>query len=422
MAKLSPGRMTAMKDLRRQADYITEKAIEAVLPDEAVKRALEGRKFSGRVLLVAIGKAAYQMAKTAREILGDRIEKGIVITKYDHVKGPIDGLECLEAGHPVPDENSFSATGKAIELVSDLKAEDNVIFLISGGGSALFEKPLISGEELQDITTQLLKSGASITEMNTIRKRLSGVKGGRFAELCAPAGVYSIVLSDIIGDPLDMIASGPAYPDSTTCEEALAISKKYDLRLSDDARASLMKETPKELKNVETVITGSVRELCRAAQAACEELGYETEILTDALDWEAKDAGKWLAGIAQEHRKTHHKLAFIAGGETVVHITGTGLGGRNQELALTAAEGIAGMKAAVFSVGSDGTDGPTDAAGGYVDGESAGEFLGKGIDIHEVLQDNDSYHALEEVGGLIITGPTGTNVNDFACVLIEPEA
>ncbi len=410
-----------MKDLRRQADYIIEKAIEAVLPDEAVKRALEGRGFSGRVLLVAIGKAAYQMAKTAREILGDRIEKGIVITKYDHVKGPIDGLECLEAGHPVPDENSFSATGKAIEMVSDLKAEDTVIFLISGGGSALFEKPLISGEELQDITTQLLKSGASITEMNTIRKRLSGVKGGRFAELCAPAGVYSIVLSDIIGDPLDMIASGPAYPDSTTCEEALAISKKYDLRLSDDARACLMKETPKELKNVETVITGSVRELCRAAQAACEELGYETEILTDALDWEAKDAGKWLAGIAQEHRKTHHKLAFIAGGETVVHITGTGLGGRNQELALTAAEGIAGMKAAVFSVGSDGTDGPTDAAGGYVDGESAGEFLGKGIDIHEGLQDNDSYHALEAVGGLVITGPTGTNVNDFACVLIEPE-
>ncbi len=411
-----------MKDLRRQADYITEKAIEAVLPDEAVKRALEGRGFSGRVLLVAIGKAAYQMSKTAREILGDRIEKGIVITKYDHVKGPIDGLECLEAGHPVPDENSFSATGKAIELVSDLKAEDTVIFLISGGGSALFEKPLISGEELQDITTQLLKSGASITEMNTIRKRLSGVKGGRFAELCAPAGVYSIVLSDIIGDPLDMIASGPAYPDSTTCEEAIEIVKKYDLRLSDDARACLMKETPKELKNVETVITGSVRELCRAAQAACEELGYETEILTDALDWEAKDAGKWLAGIAQEHRKTHHKLAFIAGGETVVHITGTGLGGRNQELALTAAEGIAGMKAAVFSVGSDGTDGPTDAAGGYVDGESAGELLGKGIDIHEVLQDNDSYHALEAVGGLIITGPTGTNVNDFACVLIEPEA
>ena len=266
----------------------------------------------------------------------------------------------------------------------------------------------------------MLKSGASITEINTIRKRLSQVKGGRFAELCSPAKVYSIVLSDIIGDPLDMIASGPAYPDSSTCEDALDIAKKYKLSLSDTARECLRHETPKELSNVETVITGSVRELCRAAAAACEELGYETEILTDSLDCEAKDAGKWLAGIAREHSSTDHKLAFIAGGETIVHITGTGLGGRNQELALAAAEGISGMKAAVFSVGSDGTDGPTNAAGGYVDGESAGEFFAAGIDVAQVLKDNDSYHALEAMGGLIITGPTGTNVNDFACVLVEP--
>ena len=410
-----------MKDLRRQADYITEKAIQAVLPDEAVKRALEGREFSGRILLVAIGKAGWQMAKTAREILGDHMDRGIVITKYDHVKAPIDGIECCEAGHPVPDENSFRSTEKAIELVSDLGAEDTVVFLISGGGSALFEKPLIPGDELQDITTQLLKSGASITEMNTIRKRLSVVKGGRFAELCQPAKVYSIVLSDIIGDPLDMIASGPAYPDSSTCEEALEIAKKYKLSMSDAAWECLSRETPKELHNVETVITGSVRELCSAAAAACEELGFETEILTDTLDCEAKDAGKWLAGIAREHMNTDHKLAFIAGGETVVHITGTGLGGRNQELALAATGGIAGMKAAIFSVGSDGTDGPTDAAGGYVDGESAGEFFAKDINVAQVLKDNDSYHALEAVGGLIITGPTGTNVNDFACVLVEPE-
>ncbi len=410
-----------MKDLRKQADYITEKAIQAVLPDEAVKRALEGREFNGRVLLVAIGKAAWQMAKTAREILGERLDSGIVITKYDHVKGPIDGCKCFEADHPVPDENSFRATERAIEMVNGMGAEDTVVFLISGGGSALFEKPLIPGDEIRDITEQLLKSGASITEMNTIRKRLSGVKGGRFAELCAPAGVYSIVLSDIIGDPLDMIASGPAYPDSSTCEEALEIAKKYELKLSDAALDCLNCETPKELHNVETVINGSVRELCLAAKAACEELGYETEILTDTLDCEAKDAGKWLAGIAREHRNTDHKQAFIAGGETVVHITGSGLGGRNQELALAAAEGIAGMKAAVFSVGSDGTDGPTDAAGGYVDGESMDEFFAKGIDVAQVLRDNDSYHALEAVGGLIVTGPSGTNVNDFACVLVEPE-
>ncbi len=410
-----------MKELRKQAEYITEKAIRAVLPDEAVKRALEGRGFRGRVLLVAIGKAAWQMAKTAREILGDKLDSGIVITKYDHVKGPIDGCECFEAGHPVPDGNSFRATERAIELVSGLSAEDTVIFLISGGGSALFEKPLIPDEELQDITEQLLKSGASITEMNTIRKRLSGVKGGRFAELCAPAGVYSIVLSDIIGDPLDMIASGPAYPDSSTCEEALEIAKKYELKLSDAAMDCLRHETPKEIHNVETVINGNVRELCGAAAAACKELGYETEILTDTLDCEAKDAGKWLVSVAHDHSNTDRKRAFIAGGETVVHITGTGLGGRNQELALAAAEGIVGMKAAVFSVGSDGTDGPTDAAGGYVDGESMGEFFAKGIDVTQVLKDNDSYHALETIGGLIITGPTGTNVNDFACVLMEPE-
>ena len=410
-----------MKDLRKQADYIIEKAIKAVLPDEAVKRALQGREFSGQVLLVAIGKAAYQMAKTARDVLGSRLDKGIVITKYGHVKGPIEGIRCFEAGHPVPDENSFFATQRTIELVSGLNAEDTVIFLISGGGSALFEKPLIPEDELQDVTTQLLKRGASITEMNTIRKRLSGVKGGRFADLCAPAKVFSIVLSDIIGDPLDMIASGPTYPDSSTCEEAINIAKKYELRLSDAAWERLKTETPKELRNVETLITGSVRELCRSAKNACEELGYKTEILTDTLDCEAKDAGRWLAGIAKKHHTTDRKLAFIAGGETVVHVTGTGLGGRNQELTLAAAEGIKGMRAAVFSVGSDGTDGPTDAAGGYVDGESAGGFLKKGIDIEQVLRGNDSYHALEAVGGLIVTGPTGTNVNDFACVLVEPE-
>ena len=258
-----------MEVLRKNAEYITRKAIQAVLPDEAVKRALMGREFEGCVILVAIGKAAYQMAKTAREILGDRMDRGIVITKYDHVKGPIEGCECWEAGHPVPDENSFSATDRAIELVSGLTEEDTVVFLISGGGSALFEKPLIPGEEIQDITAQLLKSGASIIEMNTIRKRLSQVKGGRFAELCSPAKVYSIVLSDIIGDPLDMIASGPAYPDSSTREDALEIVKKYKLSLSDTARECLRHETPKELHNVETVITGSVRELCRAAKAAC---------------------------------------------------------------------------------------------------------------------------------------------------------
>ena len=206
--------------LREVSDHIIEEAIKAVLPDAAVKRALEGKTFSGKVVLVAVGKAAWQMAKAAEECLGDRIDRGVVVTKYDHVKGEINRCTCIEAGHPVPDENSFRGTQAAIDAVTGLAAEDTVLFLISGGGSALFEKPLISGEELSDITNQLLACGADIVEMNTVRKRLSAVKGGKFAKICEPAHVYAIVLSDILGDPLDMIASGPACPDTSTCEDA----------------------------------------------------------------------------------------------------------------------------------------------------------------------------------------------------------
>ena len=409
------------KKLRHDADKIIAASIKAVLPDEAVRRALEDfEPGPGRTLLVAAGKAAWQMAKAAVDALGD-VDGGVVVTKYGHVKGEIPGVGCYEAGHPVPDENSFSATEKALELVRGLTESDTVLFLLSGGGSALFERPLVPGEELQEITRQLLACGADIVEMNTIRKRLSEVKGGRFAQACAPARVFSIVLSDIIGDPLDMIASGPAYPDSSTCEQAKAIVRKYGLKLSDTAKALLDRENPKELDNVTTRITGSVRKLCAAAAKACRELGYEPVLLTDRLACEAREAGSFLASLLQSHAKDGRSLAFIAGGETVVHLTGSGLGGRNQELALAAAPGLAGLTgAAVFSVGSDGTDGPTDAAGGYVDWETQPELAGKGLDIPAVLKENDAYHALEAVGGLIVTGPTGTNVNDVAVAMLAP--
>lgn len=409
------------KKLRHDADKIIAASIKAVLPDEAVRRALEDfEPGPGRTLLVAAGKAAWQMTKAAVDALGD-VDGGVVVTKYGHVKGEIPGVGCYEAGHPVPDENSFSATEKALELVRGLTESDTVLFLLSGGGSALFERPLVPGEELQEITRQLLACGADIVEMNTIRKRLSEVKGGRFAQACAPARVFSIVLSDIIGDPLDMIASGPAYPDSSTCEQAKAIVRKYGLKLSDTAKALLDRENPKELDNVTTRITGSVRELCAAAAKACRELGYEPVLLTDRLACEAREAGSFLASLLQSHAKDGRSLAFIAGGETVVHLTGSGLGGRNQELALAAAPGLAGLTgAAVFSVGSDGTDGPTDAAGGYVDWETQPELAGKGLDIPAVLKENDAYHALEAVGGLIVTGPTGTNVNDVAVAMLAP--
>ncbi len=404
--------------LRQDADAIIRAAIAAVLPDEAVRRALKGRHFPGRVLLVAAGKAAWQMARAALEALGP-VDAGVVVTKYGHVQGQLPGVACYEAGHPVPDENSFRATQAALDLVAGAKETDTVLFLLSGGGSALFEKPLIPGGELQDITQQLLACGADIVEMNTIRKRLSAVKGGRFALACAPARVYSIVLSDILGDPLDMIASGPAVPDRSTCAQAQAIAETYGLRLSGAARACLQQETPKVLDNVETHITGSVRELCAAAAAACGQLGYQPVLLTDHLDCEAREAGRFLADIARTHAGRGQATAYLAGGETVVRLTGHGLGGRNQELALAAAPGLAGLPAAVFSVGSDGTDGPTDAAGGYVDGDTAAALAARGLDAGAVLADNDAYHALQAVDGLIVTGPTGTNVNDVAVVLVR---
>lgn len=406
--------------MRKDADAIVAASIRAVQPDEAVARALEGQKFSGRVLLVAAGKAAWQMAKAANDCMGERIEAGVVVTKYGHVLGPIANYDCREAGHPVPDDNSFAGTQAALDLVAGLKPEDTVLFLLSGGGSALFEKPLIPGEVLQDVTKQLLACGADIVEINTIRKRLSAVKGGRFAQACAPAKVFSIVLSDILGDPLDMIASGPAYPDSSTCAQARAIAEKYKLTLTEETWALLDRETPKTLDNVTTLITGSVRELCAAAAAECERLGYEPILLTDRLCCEAREAGSFLSTILKTHAGAGKKLAFIAGGETVVHLTGKGKGGRNQELALAAAQALTGLSgAAVFSVGSDGTDGPTDAAGGYADGTTLEELKGKGLDLFSVLADNDAYHALKAVDGLIITGPTGTNVNDVAVALLR---
>lgn len=280
---------------------------------------------------------------------------------------------------------------------------------------------MTDGRELAALTEQLLACGADITEINTIRKRLSAVKGGRFAQVCAPARVYSIVLSDILGDPLDMIASGPAYPDSSTCEQALAVAEKYRLRLSTRAMELLKKETPKKLDNVETVVTGSVRNLCLAAARACEALGYQPLILTDRLCCEAREAGSFLASIAKTHQHSERSLAFLAGGETIVHVTGSGRGpepgagagrrGRNLRLK--------GYRRIQHRKRRDGR--PHGCRRGYCDGETKQRLDAKGIDIYQVLRDNNAYMALEEAGGLMKTGPTGTNVNDVAVALIKRE-
>ncbi|MBP3199576.1 MAG: glycerate kinase [Butyrivibrio sp.] len=403
--------------LRSDADKITKAAIKAVMPDEAVVRALADADLTGDVYIISVGKAAHSMAEAASKHIS--YKKGIVVTKYGHVKGELAGIECFEAGHPVPDENSVKATEKVLELVAGLNAEDTVLFLLSGGGSALFEKPLVDLSELQDITGQLLASGADINEINTIRKRLSGVKGGRFAELVAPAKIYSIILSDIVGDPLDMIASGPTVPDGSTCEMARDIVRKYDIKLSEKAAKLLENETPKELTGVTNLVIGSVKELCKAAAKCCEDLGYRTVFLTDRATGEAREVGKMLGEIAHSHACDGSKTAFILGGETVVHLKGHGLGGRNQEIACGAAQAVSSLgNVAVFSVGSDGTDGPTDAAGGYVDGDTMKSLMDAGISFDLMFDDNDCYHILEGCDGLIKTGPTGTNVNDFSVVLI----
>lgn len=409
-----------MKNLRRHAEQIYGEAIRRALPDAAVREALRDfRPGSGRTLLIAVGKAAWRMASAALEAVD--ADGGLVVTKYGHSQGPLSGLEILEAGHPVADAASFAAAERALALVRGLKEGDTVLFLLSGGGSALFESSDLSLEELREVNRRLLACGADIQEINRVRKRLSNVKGGRFGAACAPARVFSVILSDVLGDRLDMIASGPAAVDASTLEETLAVAEKYALKLSPQARALLTRPLPAALPHVESHICGSVSQLCQTAAEVCRELGYEARILTDQAAGEARETGEALAQSLLREREAGKPLALILGGETVVKLTGGGKGGRNQELALAAAPILAETEGtALFSVGSDGTDGPTDAAGGYVDGGTRDALRDLGVEIPAVLAENDSYHALKRAGGLIVTGPTGTNVNDLSAALFWP--
>ena len=417
-----------LEELRSGISKIVAGVISSVLPDTAVKEKIDEilkERSLNDIVLIAIGKAAWRMASAAKELLGNRISKGIVITKYGHSEGDIEGIEVYEAGHPVPDENTILATKRVLEMTSKLSSNQIVLFLISGGGSALFELPKdgITLAEMQGITNQLLKSGASIVEINTVRKHLSAVKGGRFAQHVAPAKVISLVLSDVLGDRLDSIASGPAYPDSSTSQQALEIVARYNIQLSKEALEVLGEETPKKLDNVESHIIGSVKMACEKAQELAEEMGYNTLLLTTSLDCEAREAGRMFGSIAREiksyNRPIKKPCAIVAGGETVVHVKGNGKGGRNQELALSFALSTEGLDgAALCSVGTDGTDGPTDAAGGIVDGQSAQKIRQAGYSPEELLENNDSYNALKIANDLLITGPTGTNVNDIVILLV----
>ncbi len=405
--------------LREDALFIAQRAIDAARPGPAVCQALARHqdflKAPGRLILISVGKAGWSMARSALEWA--RFDAGVIVTGYGCAQGALPGCTIIEAGHPIPDENSQRGAQAALEAVRDLTPDDRVLFLLSGGGSALFEKPLIPANELAALTDCLLRSGADIVEINTIRKRLSAVKGGKFAQACRPARLLALVLSDVLGDRLDMIASGPATADTSPTGEALRLAEKYHLPLSDRAHALLGVEPPRSLENVQSEIIGSVALLCTSAAETARSLGYEPFILTDCLNCEAREAGRFLGTMART-QSGRGKRAFIVGGETVVHVRGHGLGGRNQELALCAASALHGLNAALLSIGSDGRDGPTDAAGACVDGETLDKLRLLNIDIEAVLQDNDAYHALERAQALIKTGATGTNVNDLGVLLI----
>jgi hydroxypyruvate reductase len=408
--------------IRRDAAEIFREALLEMLPDRAVKRSLANARLRDEIILIGIGKASWTMAKAATEVLDQRIVSGAIVTKYGHSEGSLPGIKIFEAGHPLPDSNTLKATEKILEITRQAGKDQTILFLVSGGGSALFEKPAhrLPIRFLSDITSRLLLSGADISELNTVRKHLSSVKGGRFAVHCMPAAIFQLTLSDVLGDRPDMIASGPAVPDPSTSGEALAVIKKYKIPLSPEIESALRSETPKSLDNVSFEIAGNVTGLCRAAKIAAEKRGYISEIVTDRLDGEARLAGYMAAERALDElgKSAEAKRCLIWGGETTVKVKGSGKGGRSQEVALAAAEKISGSgNIVILSAGSDGTDGPTDAAGGIVDGLTWGKIRSVSYDPVEMLENNDSYNALELAGALLKTGPTGTNVNDLVIAL-----
>jgi glycerate 2-kinase len=442
--------MKSHAELREAARQIFAAAVRAVDPGEAVRRHLvrEGTRLrvGGEVLdlaavrqivVVGCGKAAAPMAAAVEGILGERITRGVVVTKYGHLH-PTRTIRVREAGHPVPDAAGLAGAEAILDQVGALGPQDLVLFLISGGGSALSPAPVagITLEEKQALTKALLACGADIREMNTIRKHISRIKGGQLARAAQPARVMALVLSDIVGDPLDAIASGPTVPDPTTYQAALGILDQYRIRgeIPASIRARLetgargeVPETPKPedplFTRVTNVIVGSNIQALEAARAEASRLGLTPMILSSSIEGETRDVARVHAAVAREIRSTANPLpppaCIISGGETTVTLRGSGKGGRSQEFALAAAQDIAGLaRVVILAGGTDGTDGPTDAAGAIADGETSTRAAKQGLDPRAALQANDSYHFFQALGDLLITGPTNTNVMDVRLVLV----
>ncbi len=436
-------------DLRETALALFHAALQAADPRTAVRRALQregqtlrvaGRAYDltavRRVFVIGFGKASAAMAQEVEAILGDRLAAGWVSVKYGHL-APVRRIHLHEAGHPLPDANSLSGAAEIVRLVDGARPEDLVICLISGGGSAIVELPVvgISLDDLRTTTDALLRSGAAINELNTLRKHLSQVKGGQLARRSA-APIISLILSDVIGSPLDTIASGPTAPDSTTFADALQVIERRGVRAQLPAGVLAhiergvrgeIPDTPKAqdavFERVQNVVIADGALACDAALAAAQARGLHAILLSTFVQGEAREVARWFAAIAKEIMASSRPVArpacVLAGGETTVTVRGSGKGGRNQELALAAALELAGLPhALVLSGGTDGSDGPTDAAGALADGTTIARGLARGMDARAFLENNDAYHFFAPLGDLIMTGPTNTNVNDIMLLLV----
>ena len=403
---------------------------------EVDTRAYDLRQFEN-LYVIGAGKAGASMAKALEEMLGERITEGLVNVKYGHVV-PLSQVRIVEGGHPVPDEAGRQGAEAIIELVSRAGKKDLILCLISGGGSALLPLPVggVTLSDKQDTTKILLACGATIHEINAIRKHISVVKGGGLARAAHPGTLISLILSDVVGDDLDVIASGPTVPDSSSFDGCMKIFDKYGIggKVPAGVLNHIQKgvegkvaENPKEgdpiFSATQNAIVGSNMECVLAAENKARELGYGTLILSTMLEGETKEVAQVHAGIAKEILKTGHPLSLpacvLSGGETTVTIKGEGLGGRNQEFALAAAIGLAGLKeVVVLSGGTDGTDGPTDAAGAVADGLTVERAQSLGLNPVASLSNNDAYPFFDTLGDLVKTGPTNTNVMDLRIMLM----
>jgi glycerate 2-kinase len=440
-----------MINLRDSALAIFHAALDAADARHAVQRTMQrdgnilrvrdaeyDLKQVHRVFVIGCGKASAAMAQAVEQILGDRIDASGIVVKYGHTV-PLQKIQLYEAGHPLPDENSLRGTQKILAVLNQATQDDLVLCLISGGGSALLELPVagITLDDMRAMTDVMLRAGATINELNTLRKHLSQVKGGQLARRANGAQIISLILSDVLGSPLDTIASGPTAPDSTTFADAWNVIEQRGVRetlpavivqhLERGCKIEIA-DTPKSndliFARVQNIVIADNTIACDAAIHAAQSLGFNTLFLTSYLQGEASQVAKTFAAIAKEIRATHRPIArpacIIAGGETTVTVRGNGIGGRNQELVLAAAIEIAGIEnIVVLSGGTDGNDGPCDATGAIADGMTVGRATELGMDARAFLANNDSYHFFQPLGDLMITGPTNTNVNDVMLLLVE---